>query len=89
MTFDPATIHSLRRVFEQAFAVHDIAEPIVSFDELASADEVRFFMESRHFEIVDASKSLDAVTRDVSNRISEFYHTHFVTPSATHDAKHN
>ena len=52
MTFDPATIHSLRRVFEQAFAVHDIAEPIVSFDELASADEVRCFMESRHFEIV-------------------------------------
>ena len=57
MSFDPAAVHSLRRIFEQAFVVHDIAEPIVSFDDSASADEVKRFMESKRFEIVGIRKA--------------------------------
>ncbi len=52
MPTNSSTVHSLRRVFQQAFLVHDIAESLVSFDDSASAEQVRAFMESRRFEVV-------------------------------------
>ena len=52
MPFDPASVHSLRRVFQQAFIVHDIAEPLVSFDESSSAETLKSFMKSKRYEIV-------------------------------------
>ena len=67
MTLDPTAIHSLRRVFQQAFVVHDIAETLVSFDDSASADAVRSFMESKRFEVVGIRESghvLGYVERD-------------------------
>jgi CBS domain-containing protein len=47
-----SAVQSLRRVFNDGFAVHDIAEPLVSFDASASATEIRSFMEERSFEVV-------------------------------------
>jgi len=47
-----SAVRSLRRVFNEGFAVHDIAEPLVSFDASASVTEVRTFMEERRFEVV-------------------------------------
>jgi hypothetical protein len=67
MTLDPAAIHSLRRVFQQAFVVHDIAEALVSFDDSASAEAVQNFMESKRFEVVgirEAGHILGYVERD-------------------------
>lgn len=52
MTLNPAAVHSLRRVFQQAFVVHDIAEPLVSFDDSTTAESLRSFMGSKRFEIV-------------------------------------
>ena len=44
-------------MFQQAFVVHDIAESLVSFDDKASAEQVRAFMESRRFEIVGVRRN--------------------------------
>jgi hypothetical protein len=52
MPTNSSTVHSLRRVFQQAFVVHDIAESLVSFDDNGSAEQVRAFMEPRRFEVV-------------------------------------
>ncbi|MDP6722582.1 MAG: hypothetical protein QGF59_28220 [Pirellulaceae bacterium] len=52
MALNSSNTDSLRRVFQQAFVVHDIAEPLVSFDDSTSAENVQAFMESKRFEIV-------------------------------------
>ncbi len=52
MSQNISTPHSLRRVFQQAFVVHDIAESLVSFDDSTSCKKVREFMESRRYELV-------------------------------------
>ena len=44
MPLNSSSVHSLRRVFMQAFVVHDIAEPLVSFDDFASTKQVLAFM---------------------------------------------
>jgi hypothetical protein len=57
MPTNSATVHSLRRVFQQAFVVHDIAESLVSFDDNAPAEQIRAFMESRRFEVVGVRRN--------------------------------
>jgi len=52
MPLDNSAVQSLRRVFNQAFSAHDIAEPLVSFDTKASAEEVREFMREKLYEVV-------------------------------------
>lgn len=52
MSLNAAAVHSLCRVFQQAFIVHDIAEPLVSCDDMALAEQVREYMEAHRFEIV-------------------------------------
>ncbi len=52
MTLSSSAVHSLRRVFQQAFVVHDIAESLVSFDATASAEDVRGMMESKRLDVV-------------------------------------
>ncbi len=52
MSPSPSTVHSLRRVFMQAFVVHDITEPLVSFDDFAPTSQVRELMEEGHYEVV-------------------------------------
>ena len=52
MSLNTSTLHSLRRVFQQGFVVHDIAEPLASFDDSTSAPSVREFMETHRFEIM-------------------------------------
>jgi hypothetical protein len=56
MPLNASTVHSLRRVFQQGFVVHDIAEPLVSFDDWSPAEKVREFMESQRFEVVGIRK---------------------------------
>jgi hypothetical protein len=52
MTLSSSSVHSLRRVFQQAFVVHDIAEALVSFDDTALIENVRGIMESKQLEVV-------------------------------------
>ena len=52
MPLDSSEVHSLRRVFMQAFVVHDIAEPLVSFDDFASTEQVLASMDAKRFEVV-------------------------------------
>ena len=52
MPLRSSTLHSLRRVFNEGFAVHDIAEPLVSFDDSSSAIEVGQWMDEHHFEVI-------------------------------------
>jgi hypothetical protein len=52
MAINSSSIQSLRRVFQQSFTARDIAEPLVSFDEDASSDVVKAFMDKRGFETV-------------------------------------
>ena len=52
MPLNPTVVHSLRRVFHEGFSVHDIAEPLVSFDSTASATEVRSIMNQNGYEVV-------------------------------------
>ncbi len=47
-----STLQSLRKVFLQAFVVHDIAEPLVSFDDWTDVDKVREVMEAQRLEVV-------------------------------------
>ena len=50
--FPSSTVQSLRRVFQTAFTVHDISEPLVSFDDTTSSNDVRDYMKSNRFEVV-------------------------------------
>ena len=52
MPLNSSSVHSLRRVFMQAFVVHDIAEPLVSFDDFASTKQVLALMKAHRFEVV-------------------------------------
>lgn len=54
MPLNPAPVQSLRRVFNDGFSVHDIAEPLVSFDSTALATEVRSIMDENGYEVVGA-----------------------------------
>jgi hypothetical protein len=47
-----SSLQSLRRVFRTGFSVHDITEPLVSFDHSVPAAEVRQFMEARKLEVI-------------------------------------
>ena len=42
----------LRRLFLEGFSAMDVAEPLVSFDEGASATEVKGFMQTKAFDLV-------------------------------------
>lgn len=57
MPLEHAAADSLRRVFEQAFVVHDIAEPLVSFDDSASAEAVQSYMATKRYEVVGIRES--------------------------------
>lgn len=46
------SIASLRRLFLEGFTARDIAEPLVSFDDVTAAASVKRFMEERKFEVV-------------------------------------
>ncbi|MFG0288865.1 MAG: hypothetical protein ACF8CQ_11850 [Rhodopirellula sp. JB044] len=48
----PSAVHSLRRVFMQAFLVHDVTEPLVSFDDFAPTDKVAELMDAGNYEVV-------------------------------------
>ncbi len=56
MPRDSSNVHSLRRVFQQAFAVRDIAEPLVSFDDSGSSATLREFMTAHQFGVVGIRK---------------------------------
>lgn len=56
MPLNSATVHSLRKVFQEGFVVHDIAEPLVSFDDWTSAEKIRALMEAKRFEVVGVRK---------------------------------
>lgn len=47
-----SSLGDLRRIFDRALALRDIAEPLVSFDGTRSAEEVRTLMEARGFDVV-------------------------------------
>lgn len=47
-----SSLGDLRRLFDRALTLRDIAEPLVSFDGIQPADEVRALMESRGFDVV-------------------------------------
>lgn len=42
----------LRRLFERAITIREIAEPVVSFDTDRNAEAIRGFMEARNFDVV-------------------------------------
>lgn len=52
MTVHFSAVQSLRRVFQQGFAVQDIAESLVSFDANCPAEEVGRFMDANRYEVV-------------------------------------
>jgi hypothetical protein len=52
MDWTPATQQNLKRFFRYGFVSADIAEALASFDAGRPADEVRAFMQERHFDIV-------------------------------------
>lgn len=47
-----SSLGDLRRLFTRTITLRDIAEPLVSFDHIQSADEVLAFMQSREFDVV-------------------------------------
>ena len=51
-----SSVHSLSSVFQQGFVVHDVAEPLVSFDDSTPAEKVRAFMSARRFEVLGIRK---------------------------------
>ena len=53
---DSAAVHSLTRVFRQTFVVHDIAEPLISFDDRTPAETIVDFMDSRQLKVVGIRK---------------------------------
>lgn len=52
MPLNPSTEDSLRRLFYQGFAAHDLAEPLRSFDDTTSSTEVRRYMSEHRFLVV-------------------------------------
>lgn len=56
MPFASSSLHSLRRVFQESFIVHDIAEPLISFDAITDGDIVRKQMEDTNLEVVGVRK---------------------------------
>lgn len=56
MSLSSSTTHGLRRVFQQAFVVHDVAESLLSFDDSTSSNLVREFMETKRYELVGIRK---------------------------------
>lgn len=52
MTYRTSSLQSLRRVFRHAFFAHDLAEPLLSFDEQTSAVEARTILEAKKYELV-------------------------------------
>ncbi len=52
MPLNSSAIDSLRRVFLQAFIVHDIAELLVSFDDFATTEQVLALMKAKRLEVV-------------------------------------
>lgn len=57
MLFPSSAVQSLRRVFQHAFTVCDVAEPLASFDETTSADSVRECMEASRFQVAGVRRS--------------------------------
>lgn len=57
MSLNATSTQRLRRVFIDGFSVHDIAEPLVSFDSTASAKTVRVTMEERGYQAVGVRKN--------------------------------
>jgi hypothetical protein len=49
-----SSLKDLRRVFDEAITVREIAEPLVSFDASHGCESVRRFMEQRGFDVVGA-----------------------------------
>jgi hypothetical protein len=47
-----STSSDLRRLFERAISVREVAEPLASFDADRDADSVRSFMDARNFDVV-------------------------------------
>ena len=52
MSFSAATLHSLRRVFHEGFVVRDVAEPLISFDDVTPAGHVREMVTAEGIEFV-------------------------------------
>ena len=46
----------LRRLFLEGFSAMDVAEPLVSFDESARAEDVKALMEEKAFDLVGVRK---------------------------------
>ena len=73
----------LRRLFLEGFTAMDIAEPLVSFDESARAEEVKVVMEKKDFDLVGVRKDglVEGYVRReelVSGRCGQ--HSHPFTP---------
>ncbi len=51
MTVHSDSTQTLRRVFQQSFSVHDVAEPLASFDAATPCRDIRRMMEKRRYEI--------------------------------------
>jgi hypothetical protein len=52
MPLNPSRVHSLKKVFQEGFVVHDIAEPLISFDGWSPVDRVRDFMVAGKYEVL-------------------------------------
>lgn len=52
-----SSLGDLRRLFDRALTLRDIAEPLVSFDVIQPAEEVQALMESRGFDVVGVRDS--------------------------------
>ena len=57
MPFSSGTIESLRRIFYEGFVVRDIAEPLISFDEVTSVDWVRRSVEAQGIELIGVRRA--------------------------------
>jgi hypothetical protein len=67
MSFTSSSVHSLRRVFRESFVVHDITEPLISFDATTTGDIVRQHMEANALEVVgirEAGRVVGFVQKD-------------------------
>jgi hypothetical protein len=52
MLLSPSSLQSLQRVFRSGFSVHDITEPLVSYDQSVPAAKIRSFMEQKKLEVI-------------------------------------
>lgn len=57
MPVNAASTQRLRRVFIDGFSVHDIAEPLASFDDAATTDMVRPIMEKQGYQAVGVRRN--------------------------------